>query len=62
MIIIVVELFGLISGFRNSRLFENVPDDVLSYLIKESVTQNEHQYGMVPEVSKEVWEILLIIN
>ncbi|XP_025089656.1 LOW QUALITY PROTEIN: uncharacterized protein LOC112561388 [Pomacea canaliculata] len=27
-----------------------VDDDVLSYLTKESVTQNEHQYGMLPEV------------
>lgn len=37
-------------GFRHSQMFRQVPEDVLTYLKTEPVTQNEHQYGILVEV------------
>ena len=39
------------AGYRESRMLGQVPEDVLTYLRNEPVTQNEHQYGMLVDVS-----------
>ncbi|KAK7491912.1 hypothetical protein BaRGS_00016931 [Batillaria attramentaria] len=43
--------------YTNSRLFGKVPKDVYQYLAHESVTQNEHQYGMLLEVFQKHKEL-----
>ena len=42
------------AGYRNSRMLGQVPEDVLTYLRKEPVTQNEHKYGMLVDVSSQL--------
>lgn len=35
-------------GYKDSRLYGNLPDDVFHYLSKENVTTNYHHYGITP--------------
>ncbi|GFS15086.1 gamma-glutamyl hydrolase [Elysia marginata] len=34
-------------GYRHSHIFKNMPDDILTYLNTEPVTQNNHKYSML---------------
>lgn len=39
----------VLDGFKNSKLFVNLPDDISEYLQTENVTENYHHYGLSPE-------------
>ncbi|KAK7113589.1 gamma-glutamyl hydrolase-like [Littorina saxatilis] len=36
-----------VPGFETSRLFSKAPGDIVQYLQKEPITQNEHKYGVL---------------
>ena len=47
--------YCFLAGYRNSRMLGKIPEDLLSYLQNEPVTQNEHKYGLLVDVSSHTF-------
>ncbi|RUS83698.1 hypothetical protein EGW08_008546 [Elysia chlorotica] len=47
----------LAAGYEDSRIFENMPNNILNYLRWEPVTQNNHQYSILVKDFKAISEL-----